>query len=145
MDCSLRSFTLVRTNLPRVESSGAYSRSKQGSWKSAVCITALILKNTSLRHQFLASADIAGDLWLICSPVYLLWNVKLNNRRQILIFSVFASDLLVTVASVIHGVHILQQKPTAIVVSANVEVGLELFFLPVMLTEDLSKYSLGYL
>ena len=49
------------------------------------------------------------------------------------------------VASVIHGVHILQQKPTAIVVSANVEVGLELFFLPVMLTEDLSKYSLGYL
>jgi len=71
--------------------------------------------------------------------------VKLNNRRQILIFSVFASDLLVTVASVIHGVHILQQKPTAIVVSANVEVGLEWFFLPVMLTEDLSKYSLGYL
>lgn len=63
---------------------------------------------------------------MICSPAYLLWNVKLNNRRQILIFSVFASDLLVTVASVIHGVHILQQKPTAIVVSANVELGLSL-------------------
>lgn len=70
--------------------------------------------------------DIVGDLWLICSPAYLLWNVKLNHRRQILIFSVFASDLFVTVASIIHGVHILQQKQAAILISANVELGLSL-------------------
>lgn len=77
-----------------------------------------------------------GDLWLICSPAYLLWNVKLNHRRQILIFSVFASDLFVTVASIIHGVHILQQKQAAILISANVEVGfgIPFLFLPVVLS-----------
>ena len=70
------------------------------------------------------------------SPAYLLWNVKLNHRRQILIFSVFASDLFVTVASIIHGVHILQQKQAAILISANVEVGfgIPFLFLPVVLS-----------
>lgn len=70
--------------------------------------------------------DLTADIWLICSAAYLLWHMKLTTRRQIVIFSVFASDVLLAAASIIHVVYILQQRRSAVWISAYVEVAISL-------------------
>ncbi|KAJ3575610.1 hypothetical protein NP233_g996 [Leucocoprinus birnbaumii] len=70
--------------------------------------------------------DLAADMWLICSPAFLLWGMKLTSRRQIVIFSVFGSDVLLVAASVVHDVYHLQQNLVAARITLFVEVAISL-------------------
>ncbi|KAF9447930.1 hypothetical protein P691DRAFT_730571 [Macrolepiota fuliginosa MF-IS2] len=70
--------------------------------------------------------DLVADAWLIFSPAYLLWDAKLAHRRQVLIYSVFASDILLSVLSIIHGAFILHRKGAWVGLVAHVEAATSL-------------------
>ncbi|KAF9450526.1 hypothetical protein P691DRAFT_773868 [Macrolepiota fuliginosa MF-IS2] len=70
--------------------------------------------------------SLGADIWLICSPAYLLWDSKLSHRRQVLIFSVFASNILLTGASIAHGVSIIKQSNTWVGFTSQVELAVSL-------------------
>ncbi|KAF9450723.1 hypothetical protein P691DRAFT_773649 [Macrolepiota fuliginosa MF-IS2] len=71
--------------------------------------------------------DLMADIWLICSPACLLWNLKLSRQRQVLVLSIFASNVLLSASSIVHSVFIINQRgPFWIGYTAQIEVAISL-------------------
>ncbi|KAF9448123.1 hypothetical protein P691DRAFT_775641 [Macrolepiota fuliginosa MF-IS2] len=70
--------------------------------------------------------DVVADIWLICSPAYFLRNTKLSHRRQVLILSVFASNIFMSASSIVHSVFIINQRGFLVGFTAHVEVAISL-------------------
>ncbi|KAF8998299.1 hypothetical protein BDQ17DRAFT_1214474, partial [Cyathus striatus] len=71
---------------------------------------------------FELSTDILADVWLICSPVFMLFQFELPRNHHRLILAIFMSSILTTGASVAHVAFIFLKRPREIGTSANVQV-----------------------
>ncbi|TFK31031.1 hypothetical protein BDQ12DRAFT_763373, partial [Crucibulum laeve] len=72
------------------------------------------------------TTDLLGDLWLIGSPAYMLFNMKLPRNHRYLILAIFTSGIFTAAASVAHCIFIILKRPRAIGTSAAIQAAISL-------------------
>ncbi|KAF9562886.1 hypothetical protein CPC08DRAFT_357169 [Agrocybe pediades] len=74
------------------------------------------------------STDIAGDLWLVVSPGYMLFKTGMNRRRRYrrLILAVFCCGLFTTAACITHVYFILMGSRTWLGVTGHLQLGVSI-------------------
>ncbi|CAA7267690.1 unnamed protein product [Cyclocybe aegerita] len=71
--------------------------------------------------------DILADMWIICAPVYILWQMKLRRSHHRMILSIFMCGILTTLASIVHSVFILLSSSIWIGLSAHIQLAISVF------------------
>jgi len=61
--------------------------------------------------QFQLTADLAGDLWLLIAPAYMLWRIRIVRRHRRLILGIFGCGILTTAVCLVHFYLIVSHSP----------------------------------
>ena len=70
----------------------------------------------------ITAADILADLILICVPVRLFLNSRLEAGLKTRLIIIFSASILTTVVSLVHAYYLLRVGGTDVLISAIVEV-----------------------
>ncbi|KAJ3510446.1 hypothetical protein NLJ89_g4670 [Agrocybe chaxingu] len=71
--------------------------------------------------------DIIADVWIICIPAYILWQMKLRRNHHRMILAIFMCGILTTLASIVHSVFILLSSSIWIGLSAHIQLAISVF------------------
>ncbi|KAJ3504731.1 hypothetical protein NLJ89_g7785 [Agrocybe chaxingu] len=69
------------------------------------------------------ATDAIGDMWLLCSPVILLWKMKLSRRHRRLLIAIFSCSIFITFASIAHAYFIVVRIPPWVGITAHIQLG----------------------
>jgi len=72
------------------------------------------------------STDLAGDVWLLLAPGFMLWQMKLPRSSHRLILAIFACGVFNTGASIAHTVFILKNNGLWISVTGHIQATIAL-------------------
>ncbi|KAF8972580.1 hypothetical protein BDZ97DRAFT_842218 [Flammula alnicola] len=68
--------------------------------------------------------DLLADLWLLLSPAYIFWRMKLRRAHHRLILAIFACGIFTALASITHSVFILLDSSPWVGLSGHIEVAI---------------------
>ncbi|CAA7262075.1 unnamed protein product [Cyclocybe aegerita] len=69
------------------------------------------------------ATDLIGDMWLLCSPIFLLWRMKLPRRHRRLLIAIFSCSIFITFASIAHAYFIVVRIPAWVGITAHIQLG----------------------
>ena len=75
------------------------------------------------------TVDLFGDVWLIASPLYMLYDMKLPRQQIRLLSAIFNCGIFATASNLVHIYYVIKTDPILVVVTAHIQVCLLIFAL----------------
>ncbi|KAF9054128.1 hypothetical protein BJ165DRAFT_686374 [Panaeolus papilionaceus] len=67
-----------------------------------------------------------GDVWLIASPLYMLYDMKLPRQQIRLLSAIFNCGIFATASNLVHIYYVIKTDPILVVVTAHIQVNVNI-------------------